>query len=262
MNMIRIASVNINGIRNETRIGMLKDFIWTHDLDIVLVQEVTAPESVDTPGYISYTNIGSEMRGTAIIARRDLQITNIDKIPSGRAITVVIYGIRIINVYVPSGTARRTERERFYKVELPALFSEYTNPILIGGDFNCMLQPIDSTGPFTSSNALAEIVRGLRLTDMWNQDPSHPMFTHYSTTGATRIDRIYLSTANIETKKRIEIIPTAYTDHHAVVLRLSIPNIERRRRRGRWKMNPDIVKETTFKVKFQIEWEKWQGYKR
>jgi len=187
MNVIRIASVNINGIRNETRIGMLKDFIWTHDLDIVLVQEVTAPESVDTPGYISYTNIGSEMRGTAIIARRDLQITNIDKIPSGRAIAVVICGIRIINVYAPSGTARRTERERFYNAELPVLFSEYTNPILIGGDFNCILQPIDSTGPFTSSNALAEIVRGLRLTDMWNQDPSHPTFTPYSTTGATRI---------------------------------------------------------------------------
>jgi exonuclease III len=72
---------------------MLRDFIRSHDLDIVLVQEVTAPESVDTPGYTSYTNIGSEMRGTAIIARQDVQITHIDKIPLGRAIAVVFCGI-------------------------------------------------------------------------------------------------------------------------------------------------------------------------
>jgi exonuclease III len=233
---------------------MLKDFIRSHDFDIALVQEVTAPETVDTPGYISYTNIGSEMRGTAIISRQDLQITHIDKIPSGRAKAVVFCAIKIINVYAPSGTAKRTERERLFNVELPVLFSEYTNPILIGGDFNCTLQPIDSTGPFTSSNALAEIVRGLRLTDMWNQDPRHPTYTHYSTTGATRIDRIYLSTTDKERKTGIEIIPTSYTDNHAAVLRLSIPTTERRRRGGRWKMDPDIVQGSTFKAKFRTEW--------
>ena len=241
---------------------MLKDFIRTQDLDIVLVQEVTTPESVDTPGYITYNNIGSEMRGTAIIARQDLQITHVDKIPSGRAIAVVYCGIRIINVYAPSGTAKRTERERFFNTELPVLFSEYTNLILIGEDFNCILQPIDSTGPFTSSNALAEIVRGLRLTDMWNQDPRRPTYTHYSTTGATRIDCIYLSTVDKDKKQGIEIIPTAYTDHHAIVLRLSIPSTERRRRSGRWKMDPDIVKGATFTAKFQTEWEKWRAHKR
>jgi exonuclease III len=124
MHVIRIASVNIYGIRNETRVGMLKDVIRSHDLDIVLVQEVTAPESVDTPGYTSYTNIGSEMRGTAIIARRDFQTTHIDKIPSGKAMSVVFCGIGVVNVYAPSGTAKRTERERFFNAELPVLMSE------------------------------------------------------------------------------------------------------------------------------------------
>jgi len=60
--VVRIASVNINGTSNETRVGMLRDFIRSNDLDITLAQEVTAPESVDTPSYKSYTNIGSEMR--------------------------------------------------------------------------------------------------------------------------------------------------------------------------------------------------------
>jgi len=68
---------------------MLRDFIRRHDHDIVLLQEVVALECVDTPGYNSYTNISSEMRGTSILARQDLHITNIDKVPSGRAITCV-----------------------------------------------------------------------------------------------------------------------------------------------------------------------------
>jgi hypothetical protein len=64
---------------------------------------------------------------------------------------VVFCGIRIINIYAPSGTAKRTEPEHFFNAELPVLFSKYTHPIVIGRDFNCILQRIDSTGPFTSS---------------------------------------------------------------------------------------------------------------
>jgi len=202
------------------------------------------------------------MKGTAISARRDLRITHIDKLPPGRAITVVFSGIRIINVYAPSGTAKRTEQERYYDMELPIIFSEYTNPILMGGDFNCILQPVDTTGTFTTGNALAEIVRGPRLTDMWDRDTRHPTSTHYSPTGASRIGRFCLSTADKDRKTGIEIIPTAYTDHRAVFLRLSIPAPETRRRRGRWKMKPEIVCESTFKEMFQYEWEKCQSYKR
>jgi exonuclease III len=158
---------------------MLRDFIRSHEHDIILVQEVIAPESVNTPGYTSYTNIGSEMRGTTIIAPQDFQITHIDKIPSGRAIAVVFCSTRIINVYAPSGSAKRTERERFFNAELPVIFSEYTEPILLGGDFNCILQPVYSTGRFTSSNALAEIVRSLRLTECGTKIQSIP-HTHTS----------------------------------------------------------------------------------
>ena len=77
---------------------MLRDFIRKHDLDIVLLQEVVAPENVDTPGYTSYTNIGSYMRDTAVLARRDLHITHIEKVPSDRVLAVFYKYIRIINV--------------------------------------------------------------------------------------------------------------------------------------------------------------------
>jgi exonuclease III len=238
MHIIKIASININGIRSPTRVRMLMDFLRKHDLDIVLIQEIVDPESVCIIGYLAHTNIGPDMRGNAIIARKYLHITQIDRIPSGRAIAAEFHGTRLINVYAPSGTSKRTQRECFFLTELPALLSADSQSILLGGDLNCTLHPADSTGSPVPSRALEETIHGLALTDTWEQDPQRPVYTHYAPTGATRIDRVYLSKADINRKTGIEIIPTAFTDHHAVVLRLTIPVHVVWRARGRWIMDP------------------------
>jgi exonuclease III len=45
------------------------------------------------------------MRGTAILAKGEL-LTKINRIPTGRAIAAEFNGIRIVNVYAPSGRAQ------------------------------------------------------------------------------------------------------------------------------------------------------------
>ena len=262
MNVIRIATININAIQNETRVGMFKEFIRANDLDIVLIQEVATPNSIETPGYVAYENIGPDMRGTAIVARRNIQITNIEKLPSGRAMAVESNGLRIINIYAPSGTAKRTERERFYNSELPVLLTAPPTQTLIGGDFNCILSPSDATGNFTHSNALANVIRGFNLTDAWKQDPLRPAYTHHSNQGASRIDRFYLSPAAEGRKVGIETIPVAFTDHHAVLIRMRLYANERRRRNGRWRMDSMMVSGTQFTDALQSEWKKWTDRKR
>ena len=142
------------------------------------------------------------------------------------------------------------------------LFADHTHPLLLGGDFNCVLRPVDPTGHFTNSTALAEIVRGLRLTDMWEQDLQHPTYAHYTPTCASRLDSLYMSTNVKGRKVGIEIVPTAFTDHHVVVLRLSILASEQQPRRGMWKRDPTIGTGSSFKERFQAAWEKWRGHKR
>jgi exonuclease III len=93
MYIVKIASLNINGIRSQTRVGMMVDFLSKHDIDIALVQEITDPESVILHGYASHLNIGPDMRGTAIMAKKDLHLTKIERIPSGRAIAAEFNGI-------------------------------------------------------------------------------------------------------------------------------------------------------------------------
>ena len=68
-------------------------------------------------------------------------------------------GLLIINVYAPSGTVRRKDRESFYTSELTCVLQAASHNVILGGDFNCVLHPVDTTGPFLTSRALMEIVR-------------------------------------------------------------------------------------------------------
>ena len=202
------------------------------------------------------------MRGTAIIAKSTLHLTNITTLPSGRAIAAAYKGIRLINVYVPSGTARRTDREQFYTTELPYLFHDGPTDLLIGGDFNCVLHPGDTTGQFQPSRALTEMIRGLELHDAWNQNPTHPTYTYYSAHGATRLDRFYITSEIQQKKMGIEIIPAAFTDQYAVAMPITVQDTDWQRARGRWKMDPTLINDEHLKKRISFGWLKWQNHKR
>ena len=92
---------------------MLTEYIRRHDLDIFFLQEVSYPELLPVPGYDIYCTIGSDKRGTAIVARNDIAIMNINTLPSGLAIAAECKGLYIAIIYDPSGTGKRTQREYY-----------------------------------------------------------------------------------------------------------------------------------------------------
>jgi exonuclease III len=51
MHSTKIASLNINGISTQTRVGMLRNFIRRHELDFVFLQEVTGLAILTVTGY-------------------------------------------------------------------------------------------------------------------------------------------------------------------------------------------------------------------
>ena len=79
MHVIKFATLNINGITAPTRLGMLSDFIRRHELDVILVQEVTNPDTLNIRGYDTHHNLGTSMRGTAILMRNAMTITIVHK---------------------------------------------------------------------------------------------------------------------------------------------------------------------------------------
>jgi hypothetical protein len=202
------------------------------------------------------------MRGTAILAREGIKLSRIMLSPTGRAMAATFRDILLVNIYAPSGTNRRHERELFFNSELTHLLRTNHKHIICGGDFNCVLQPIDVLGQFTRSYALAELIKGFDMRDAWTQDPARPTYTYHHATGASRIDRFYL-TPDLNTQKTgIKILPAAFTDHCAVALRLSINDYHGIKRARQWKLHPAIAKDPLIQQKIRTEWPNWRKLKR
>jgi exonuclease III len=154
----KIATININGIASHVRLRMLEDYLRQQDIDIVLLQEVTHTKIISFCKYNAYVKVSTENRGTAILAKEGLSLTDITRLPSGRGIAVCYEGIRIINIYAPSGLKKRRKREAFYNTEVPNLLRSTPAEILLAGDFNCVLSHVDSTGQGKYSRTLEKLV--------------------------------------------------------------------------------------------------------
>jgi len=81
-----------------------------------------------------------------------------------------------------------------------------------------MLDTIDSTGHKIFSRALASIVSGFRLQDVWDTSRSRHVYTRT----ASRLDSLYVTNHLLSRKQGVETVATAFTDHLALVLRLAI----------------------------------------
>jgi endonuclease/exonuclease/phosphatase family metal-dependent hydrolase len=258
---INVATLNISGLVSRTKLAMLGEFLRCQEIDILLLQEVTHP-TFDTPrGYKSYFNVGTAGRGTALITSDEFTITNVKQLPSDRGKTAEYKGIRMINIYAPSGTVKRQEREHFYTSDLTYLLEGSPSSMIMGGDFNCILNKSDTTGYFNYSKALDGLVRELGLQDMWQADPSSKIFTH-SPTDASRIDLIYTTKELSANKIGVETVAAVFTDHLAVILRLSVNVPMVRRGRGLWKLNATLLEEEAFREKIHQQWVTWTQQRR
>jgi exonuclease III len=110
---------------------MLEDFLKKQEIDIILLQEITKPVFEDIRGFVAQTNIGTTGRGTAILSRDQLQLTNIVRLPTGRGMAASFQNLTLVNIYVPSGAERR-EREQFLASEVPYLLQDIPTSLVMG----------------------------------------------------------------------------------------------------------------------------------
>jgi endonuclease/exonuclease/phosphatase family metal-dependent hydrolase len=134
-------------------------------------------------------------------------------------------GIWLVNLYAPSGTANRQEREDFYNAELVYLLQTLPPPpptLIVGGHLNCVLSQADCTGNMNYSKALDKPVRGLKLTDVWATTHPRAIYTHYTPHGAARLDRLYVSPNLRNRKIGVETVMATFTDHLVVCLCITL----------------------------------------
>jgi exonuclease III len=200
---------------------MLEDFLYRNDIDLLCIQEITNLNIKNIEHYESHVNIGEKGRGTALIVKEAYILSDVRHMPSGRGISANFHGCRV-NIYAPFGASRRREMEAFYNTDVPQLILNPSPTLLLVGDFKCVISKMDCTGTPAIRRALRCLVEGLDLQHTWTQNDSNRQYTHYTSSEATRIDRIYATLQMIAAKKSIEITAVAFSDHHAVILQTEV----------------------------------------
>lgn len=141
--------------------------------------------------------------------------------------------------------------EYLFSSDLPYLLRGIPTSLLVGSDFNSILTNMDVTGHHNYSRAPQELVRGFDLVDMWETSQERATYTHYTSRGASRIDRIYAS-RNLSGQKsgrRVYRPPSSgATD---------IPLISMRRGRIYWMMNTAFLRDETFQGHVRQRWAEW-----
>jgi exonuclease III len=236
---------------------MLENFLYIHEIDVICLQEITSTTVTKILNYTAHVNIGTEGRGTAILHKDCYTLTVIEKLPTGSGIIGTFNDLKILNVYAPSGSERKRERQEFFNTEVPRLLIHPHNTLIIAGDFNCVIHPSDTTGSPNMSRALKHLIARIDLQDAWVRGNNKPVFTHYTAKGAARLDRIYVTRPLMKAKKNAVIHATAFTDHFSIILHIERPPTVTPRGHGYWKLNNTLLQDKGTEACFKSEWDGW-----
>jgi len=251
--LLRVASLNLNGIRSAFRKGLLP-WMKIHCADVLCLQEIkiAEPDLTDDlrhpPGYIGhfhhaekkgYSGVGLYLRQPAQQVRVGIGCDEFD--PEGRVIRADWPTLSIISAYLPSGSSgdeRQQAKYRFldrFGVWLDALMDEHRasgRELIVCGDWNIAHKEIDlknwkgnlkNSGFLPEERAwLSDVFDQRGFVDVFRQlDPRPDQYTWWSNRGQAwaknvgwRID-YQIATPGIAAKARSAFIykDERFSDH-------------------------------------------------
>lgn len=253
----------------------IQDFIKTHRLDILHCQETNIDENTFSDcNYIKSSfniieNNASNYYGTCSLVLNSLTPENIQCDTEGRAITFIVGNMTFGNVYLQSGSDKilKSKRENFCAEKRPSLLLNRKPNGIIGGDWNCITEKIDSMNyPDNKMSAsLKRVISTFEFTDSFHSlHPKDEVYSRYcldgnTITGATRIDRAYHYGAIISFEAKY--IGLAFTDHQGFIVKIkSSPDISRSqdpKSFHMFKANPDVIDDPIFQQRLAEAYIQW-----
>lgn len=166
--MLKISSLNVNGIRAAYRHGFTKWIDQTNP-DIICLQELRAlehqiPKPIQELDYheVYHTADKKGYSGVAILTKQEpiniqagIGVDWIDR--EGRVLMVELEDLNMFSIYAPSGTSgdkRQELKMKFLDIFLPFAQKYLTNdkPVVMCGDYNICHRPIDIHNPKRNKN--------------------------------------------------------------------------------------------------------------
>ena len=265
---IRFLSLNV-GMKSD--LAGLITLIQVHKLDIILLQEVRISEEqlnqkIINHGFTGKVSIDAEdlmKPGVALIWRTGLPVREIITLVACRAQLLFLGDIAVVNIYAPSGSDKKFERGSFFARDLFRAFStNSTSSWIVGGDFNCILKPIDvenGTG-FNQKKCpqLLDLLNIKSLRDVFRHfNPNRREYTFFRTSCApSRLDRFYVSQELLQRVNSVQHV-ASLSDHCGVLLDMRFQSFQYGNRISRgtyWKLNVRILEDEDFEDNFISLW--------
>lgn len=174
---MRIATWNVNSIR--TRLDHVTTWLAQQQPEVLCLQETKVPDPLfphaafEALGYTARISGQKAYNGVAILSRvpvedgevgfsaflqADAEAAGLDE--QKRVISVLVDGLRVVNLYVPNGSSLRSEKYA-YKLEwlgclrrYLAAMAELGDPMIVVGDFNIALEDRDIHDPARLSGGI------------------------------------------------------------------------------------------------------------
>lgn len=263
---LRFVSWNVKGLNSPFKRKKIIGHLQQLNTRIAFIQETHLKLSDHLKlrfgwvGQIYHSSFNSKARGVAILVHKNvpLSVTNVISDPNGRFIIVSGKisgnGIVLVNVYGPNW-----DNEDFFKKLFFSLPDLNGSQLIIGGDFNCCLDPLldrSSNKPHhlsKSSKAIHMFMEQYKVSDVWRYfNPDAKQFSFFSPVHGTfsRIDFFLVDNNLLPIVNACSYTPIVISDHAPVLLDISLSGSPLSR--SPWRFNSLLLSDTDF-VKFMNE---------
>lgn len=261
MTNIHVATLNVNGLNDDTKTYSIMNQLRALNCDIVALQEthitkdnIEKVQQAWTGKSIWNPSQTSSSGGTAILLGPKCRETSNKRDDTGRIITIKISKeenqLQLTNIYAPNDNQHK---EHFYSTIDKYMYN--VNHTILTGDFNMVENPNIDRNPTSTSSAHSKGLNNLnrikeihKLKDKWRDKHPHKRdFTWTRTAGevASRLDRIYVS--NNITHLNQKTIKTVFSDHSIVIAKILIQS-KLPRGPGYYKVNTKILSDPEYAI--------------
>lgn len=253
-----VSSWNVRGIRKLAKLKQVMNRLKHFKSKIVFLQESHLVNSEIQhltkrwPGQVHHASYQTHARGVITLIHRSIpfQVTKTIQDPFGRYIIIsgeiLSQKINLINVYGPNEDNPSFFESLFLTVATLEGFN------IIGGDFNCVLEPgLDrstqtDTTHMRTRKTLINCMKDLKLIEIWRaQNSKDREYSCYSSSYKThsRID-YFLISSELQTKvKKCWYSGIVISDHATATMEIDLGRIKQF---SRWRLQIQFLKDPTF----------------
>ena len=274
--MVSFITINTNGLRDVNKRLSFLQWLSCLSIDFVCLQETHVSSCYECDswfshhGFLCVASPGSvHSCGSVILYRSKFELKQRSFDSAGRFVYAVFslndVSFALACVYAPN---RNPDRDEFFSYVSDMVDPHF--PTVLCGDFNAVFnRTLDRRGSNVSDTsreshqALGALFDDCCVIDVWRQLHPNVFGSTWMTPDgsiSSRIDIVGCPVSWLHCVQSCDIVTCPYSDHSAVLLKVSIPS-PLPRGPGRWVLNTSLLSDVDFTKVVTDFWVSWQSCK-